>query len=241
MAEQTEVRHGYTLHDIDQMTRAAIVADRLRAMPIEHRRDIAWEAIVLALFEAEHPPHRGSLIQEGWKAIYRHVRDGIRQRGYSDDRDWSSDEPNRPRFLMFWGSGVTPSHEDRVVERLATGQVLNVVDGPYRDAVLALAAQGDYLRAADSLGINYKALVARMGVARKRIDAAWFGDESPARRRTDRRVESHSSELATACGKGHEWAPGNTRVRQRIVNGKLKRERVCRACESDRSIARRSA
>lgn len=181
------------------------------------------------------------MIQAGWQAIYRHVRDGIRQRGYTDSRDWSEDAPNRPRFLMFWGSGVTPSHEDRVVERIATHQVLDLLNGPYRDAVLALAAHEDYMRAAEALGINYGAFVARIGVARKRVDAAWYGGETPPRRKTDRRVESHSKQLDTHCSQGHEWTPENTRTRQRIVRGKLKRERTCRRCESERGKKRSAA
>lgn len=234
-----ELRHGYTLGDVERMTRAAVVADRMLAMPSDHRRDLAWEAIVLAPYEADEPPLRQQLIRTGWQAIYAHIRTGLRERGYGDERDWSADGPNRPRFVMFWGQGHTPDHADRIIESIAVRQVVGVLRGPYRDAVLALASTDDYQRAAQALSISYDALIARLVTARKRIDAAWYGAETPPRqRRTDRRVESHGTPLATHCSQGHEWTPENTVLRQRIVRGKLKRQRSCRACQRERDRAR---
>lgn len=238
-----EVRHGFTLGDLHQITAAAVISDRLMAMDYAERRDIAWSAIAEHLCAAEEPPHRQELIRVGWQAIYRHVRDGLRQRGYADgERDWSSDQPTMPRFAQFWHAQVTPSHEDRVAERIATAQVMATISGPYRDAVVALAVHGDYVEAADALGIKYTALTVRLSTARRQFLARWHEGETPYRpRRTDRRVKSHSAERATHCGSGHEWTPENTRIRTRIVRGKPKHERVCRACEHDRGRNRRAA
>lgn len=236
-----ELRHGYTLADLHQMTVAAVKADRLLAMGYSERWDIAWEAIVLELFEAEHWPRRESLVQAGWKAIYRHIRDGLRQRGWSDDRDWSSADPTMPRFVQFWGSGVTPSHEDRVVERVAVYQAIDKVTGPYREAVVALAVADDYRAAAGLLGITDKALTTRLVTARRRFLAAWHEGETPHRpRRTDRRVGVHGKDLATHCSAGHEWSPENTRTSRETVRGKGKTRRTCRACERDRHAGRRA-
>lgn len=237
------VRHGYTLDDLDRMTRMALGADRLMAMSFDERRDIAWSAIAEALCVADEPPHYQELVRVGWQAIYRHVRDGLRQRGYADgDRDWSSDEPTRPRFVAYWGSRVEPSHEDRIVEKIATGQVLATLGAPYRDAVVALAVHDDYMRAAESLGIKYGALTARMRTARSQFLGRWHEGETPYRpRRTDRRVESHSAELATHCGNDHEWTPENTRWATSMMRGKVKRRRFCRACEQDRGKRRWAA
>lgn len=230
---ETPVLHGYTLADVNHMARAAVVADRLMAMPVDERFDIAWSAIAHQLCEADEPPARQQLIQAGWQAISRHVRDGLRQRGYSDGRD-RSDGPTMPRFAMFWGVGVTPSHEDTVVDRIGMGQAVQLLRGPYLDAILALATHGDYRAAADALGIQYSNLTVRLTAARRCIDAAWFGDETPPRRRPDRRVESYSTPLADACSKGHPYTPENTRIRHRMVRGKPNRSRVCRKCESGR-------
>jgi hypothetical protein len=242
-ATDYELRHGYTLADLNHVARAAVAADRLMAMSATERYDLAWSAIAEHLYSAETPPHRSALIATGWQAIARHVRDGLRQRGYTDSRprDWSSDQPTMPRYVQFWHGQVTPSHEDKVVEKLAATQVFAVLRGPYRDAVLALAVHDDYRKAAEALGISDKALRFRLGRARRRFLIEWHEGETPRRsRRTDRRVEAHGKALATACGNGHPWTPENTRTEDRMVRGKPQHRRVCRACERDRA-ARRGA
>jgi hypothetical protein len=234
------ILHGYTLNDIHDMARSALTADRLMAMSSDERYDIAWSAIAEQLVAAEETPSWQSLVRVGWQAIYKHVRDGLRERGYADGaRDWASGDPTMPRYVQFWGAGVTPSHEDSVVERIAAQQVFQAVSGPYRDAVMALAVLDDYGKAAEALSIKYTALTARLTVARRAFLRHWHEGETPRRtKRTDRRVEVRGVELASHCGKGHEWTPENTYTRHRLVRGKARRERVCRACEHDRSQAR---
>lgn len=235
-----EVRHGYTLHDLDQMTRAAMIADRSLAMDYAERRDIAWSAIAEALCAAPHWPARHALIRAGWQAIYRAVREEYRQHGYAD-RAWQSGHATAPRFVQYWYSPVQAGHEERIVERLAVSQVLARLTPAYRDAVTALAAANDYMQAADLLGISYTALVARIGTARKTALRLWHEGETPRKvRRTDRRVGAHGAEPATHCAHGHEWTPENTRIRYGTSHGKRQRRRACWACERARS-ARRTA
>lgn len=235
-----EVRHGYTLHDLDQITRAAVIADRSMASNIEDRKDIAWSAIAEHLCLSEDPPARHELIRVGWQAIYREARTAFRDRG-RPDKAWSSDEyESRPRFAQYWRDmQVTPSHESRVVESIAVWQVLEPLADTYRGAVVALAAMDDYVQAANLLGINYKAFVARIGTARKTVLRLWHEGETPRRTRTtDRRVGSYSTEKATHCSAGHEWTPENTHVRNRILRGKRHTSRACKACERERSARR---
>lgn len=240
MPADVEVAHGYTLRDLDQMTHAAMKADRSMAMDYADRRDIAWSAIAEALCAAPHWPKRSTLIQAGWQAIYRAVREEYRQHGYAD-RAWESGHATAPRFVQFWFPTVTPSPEERIVERLAAHQVLDTLTPVYRDAVVALAVHQDYRLAAQALDVKDSAYRVRISTARRRMLAHWFEGETPQKvRRTDRRVEVHGKPLATHCEKGgHEWTPENTRIRQRIVRGKLRKERVCRACEHDRGAKRR--
>lgn len=229
-----EVKHGYTLRDLHQMTAAAMAADRSMAMDYTDRRDIAWSAIAEALCEAPHWPKRSTLIQAGWQAIYRAVREEYRQHGYAD-RDRYAGYATAPRYLKYWRSGPVPSHEDRIVERIAAAQVLATLTPANRDAIIALAAHGDYQAAANSLGINLKAFNARIAAARRRLLARWHEGETPRKeRRTDRRVEAHGRPLATRCGRGHEWTPENTRTRQEWRSGRLRTSRECRACGRER-------
>lgn len=236
----SEVKHGYTLHDLDQMTRAAVIADRSMASNIEDRKDIAWSAIAEHLCISEEQPTRQELIRVGWQAIYREARTAFRDRG-RPDKAWSSDEyESRPRFAQYWRDmQVTPSHEGRVVESIAVWQVIAPLADTYRSAVVALATMDDYVKAADMLGINYKALVARIGAARKTVLKLWHEGETPRKtRNTDRRVGSYSTEKATHCSAGHEWTPENTHIRNRILRGKRHTSRACKTCERERSVRR---
>lgn len=237
-----EVRHGYTLHDLDQMTRAAVIADRSMASDVHDRKDTAWSAIAEHLVTCEEPPTRQELIRVGWQAIYRDTRKTFREHGRPDTA-WGSDVyQSRPRFTQYWRElQVTPSHERRIVESIAVYQVLARLTPTYRDAVVALAAMEDYAKAAALLGISYQAFGFRIQTARKRILKLWHEGETPylSPHRTDRRVGSHGAELATHCGNGHEWTTDNTYIRTRILRGKRHVSRVCKTCETERS-ARRS-
>ncbi|OLT13040.1 hypothetical protein BJF79_03835 [Actinomadura sp. CNU-125] len=184
-----EVRHGYTLTDLEKMTRAAVVADRLLVGDIEYRHGIAYSAIVECLYASEEPPDRGHLIRVGWQAIALDVRWSLRHAGYPDD-GLPGDDTLRPRFLQFWEDHkIVPSPEAKVVETLAARQVVDTLSPIYRDALVALAVHDTYQAAAEALGISYVAFKARITVARKQVLANWFQGETPRRtNRADRRV-----------------------------------------------------
>jgi DNA-directed RNA polymerase specialized sigma24 family protein len=233
LVDELHIAHGFRLRDLDQMTRAAAIADRTMALGYQDKKDIAWSAIAEALVTAQETPDRQALIRVGWQAIYRTVRDSYRSRGYNDDGE------AMPRFAMFWTNPYTPSHEHHVVESIATHQVLDTLGEIYRDAIVALAAHGDYQRAAQSLGIQYAAFTVRLSTARRQLLALWHEGETPRRvRTTDRRVGAYGRDLATRCSEGHEWTPENTYIRHRKLRGKPHTSRVCRACEHDRSARR---
>lgn len=233
------VRHGYTLADLTQLTHGALKADRLMALDYADRSDIAWSAIAERVCTAEIAPTRIELIQVGWQAIARTVRDGLRERGYRDGQGYA-DGPTAPRFLAYWSGSNVSTLEEKVVERFAVEQVLSTLGEIYRDAITALAMADDYQRGADLLGISYTAFVARVNVARKAIYALWHEGETPYRpRKTDRRVASHTQALATHCGNGHEWTQENTRMGSSGSGVRLRR--FCRQCERDRTARRAGA
>lgn len=188
----TELCHGYTLHDLHQMTRAAVVADRSMAMDYRDRWDTAWSAIAEHLYAAGTPPRRQELIRTGWQAIYAEVRDGYRHYGYQG-RQWDAGHASGPRFVVYWTGlpQVTPSPEERVVERHALPQLLSALTDGQRRVIAALAAHGgDRPAAAAALGCSEKALNHQLLMARRRCLALWLEGETPCRptlRRLDRR------------------------------------------------------
>lgn len=234
------VKHGYTLDDLEMMARAAVVADRLLVGDIHYRRGIAYSAIVEALYASEEPPDRAHLIRVGWQAIALDVRWSLRHTGVPDGTWQTEDLQRRPRFVQYWADHqVVPAFDGKIVEGIAVGQVLDALAPTYRDAIVALAAHDTYQAAADAMGISYKAFVARIGEARKRILVRWFEGETPRRTfHTDRRVGSYGKPLATHCPRGHEWTAENTRIRRRTLRGKPHTSRACRACEAERGAAR---
>lgn len=232
------VAHGYTLRDIGRLTRAACAADRSMSADITTRYDIAWSAIAEHLCAAETPPDWNELTRVGWQAIYREVREMRVMFGFKD-RDGTTGVATAPRYVQYW-TVLPATPEEGLIERIAVAQVLGTLTGTYRDAIVALAVHGNYQAAADALGIQYKALVARIGTARKQIRTLWFAPETaPPIKGTDRRVGSYGKQLATHCREGHEWTPENTYWRAGR-NGR-RNVRTCRACEQIRSKARVAA
>jgi hypothetical protein len=224
------VRHGYTLGQLNELALAAVRVDRLSAMPIAHRRDIAWSAIAEHLVTAAEPPTTRELVRTGWTAITTHVRDGLRERGYRQ-ADWGNPDPNMPRFTAFWATRGAPSLEERVTDHLAAQQILGMLTDVQRDAVVALATHDDYPAAARALGIPESTLSSRLGAARRAFVAWWHEGETPVQHRIGRRP-ARTDQLATHCGNGHEWTPENTRWKSR-GRGKTGRVRNCRACDLD--------
>jgi hypothetical protein len=241
-ASQIEVRHGFTMQDLNSMTKQAVRADRSMASDADTRFNAAWSAIAEALCAAEEPPERHDLITVGWQAIYREVKEMRHVFGFAG-KDGTTEVASAPRFVQYWT--VPPAHPDEgLVERLAVHQVLATIPDLYRDAVVALAVHGDYQAAADSLGLKYSAFTVRMSTARKQFRRLWFApDTAPPIKGTDRRTGSYAKPLATHCrgGKGpHEMTPENTYRRPNPKPGK-RGERVCRACDAERSKRRVAA
>jgi hypothetical protein len=240
-----ELRWGYTLADVERLTRIAVSHDRNVSMDYRTRWDTAYSAVTLALYEAEEPPHREALIRAGWTAIYREAQDRRRQRGYQDAVHSTPDPRDnlRPRCAIYWDQRtVAPSHEERILEQVSAVQVLEVLGTPYLEAILALAAADAYQPAADLLGISYKALNQRIRVARRAILAALHGDETPyLPYRVDQRSTTYVPKRSTHCSKGHEWTDENTQIRRRMIRGRQHVSRVCRACSQDKGRRRRAS
>jgi hypothetical protein len=233
--------HGYAPAALDQLTRAAVLADRTLTMDYSTRYNLAWSAIAWELCTATEAPTRGELVRAGWRAIANEVETIARHRGRPHTPDPGRPEQHAPRFQIYWQDHlVTGSPEHRIVEDIAVDQVLTVLTGPYRAALEALALWDDYELAAHALGITDDAFKARISRARRRVLAAWHQGENPHHRRTtDRRVEARGKTPAACCGRGHEFTPENTAIQRKRVRGRIHTSRACKRCMRDRKAARK--
>lgn len=232
------LRHGFTLDDLDRITRSAVVADRSMAMDYRDRYDTAWSGIAEALYSADVAPSWQQLVQEGWQAIYAEVRDTYRHHGYRD-RAAAGEHGSAPRFAAYWwGRSYVASHETRIVERHALPPILGRLTEMQHQVVQAIAAfDGDRARAAAHLGLNEKALAYQLRTAREACLALWLEGETPRKltlKRLDRRQNKGSEPE-------HGTSPAARRHRSR-------RETPCYLCapvlaaqEREKKAGRRQA
>lgn len=180
--------HGYTLADIGDLARR-VVSNNRHWWPAGDRadqHDTAWHGIAERLCSAAEAPSRLDLMEAGRHALSRDVRDQMRHHGARTDGT-----NNGAGFARYWGWAAFsfPSPETGVTERVALTQILAALTPRQREAVTALAVQGDYVLAAQALGIRPQTFRSLLGRARKDYLALWHEGEVPSRPwGTDRRV-----------------------------------------------------
>lgn len=230
------VKHGLTLDNLDHLSRLAVLRCRSHYLSPGDLYMLAYEAITVAVLEAETAPDNAGLIEAGQRGILRESSAQVHHHGmYSADRTASA-----PRFTSYWRhiAGATPSAEERIIERVALSQIWPLLTDGERDALSALAVTGTRAAAAQALKITTGTLNQRLRGARVRAHRLWHEHETPPTVAVDRRVRSYSAAPVTRCVHGHDYTPENT-----IWGRKAKRgteHRVCRVCR-DRRNAERSA
>jgi hypothetical protein len=177
-------QHGtVTAEELNALAaRAARSAAGRLAFPAEERFEIAWEAIA-ERFCSSADPSRVELVRAGMDAIrgeyvaLRHHH-GI-PKGFT-----SRDNTRRERFVTYWHfhAGATQSHETKVIDTVALGQILRTLPAAQRDALVALARHGDITSAARSLGKSRATVKVQLRLGRKRFLALWHEHEKPSRR-----------------------------------------------------------
>jgi hypothetical protein len=195
--EQTEdspnpdgFRHGYTLADVQHLTRLTLRLDRWHtAGDISERYEAVWFAIVEHLLTSNSPPGRSELLRVGTEASDNLVRDNMRTHGKCT-RHFGRP---MPEFFRYWNPIHTASPEARIIEREALTQIWDLLRPSEQRALTALAATGDYAKAAEAAGVTGGTFTVLISSARRRFLAAWHEGETPSRMwRTDRRVSSRT-------------------------------------------------
>ena len=186
------LRHGYTLDNLDRLTRTVLTVDHWRNDLGDDRYAAIHFAITETVLTADERPTPSDLIACGRTAGDRHVRAQMHSHGY-DQRNTPAGTGALPGFQRYWQqSGHTP-WDERLVESMALTQIWPRLTPGQQQAVMALALTGDHQEAALSLGLGLEAYFGRLKAARRRVAALWHEHETPPRRRRhDRRVLSRS-------------------------------------------------
>jgi DNA-binding XRE family transcriptional regulator len=190
---ETETLHGYTLTSLNRITRYAVLRGYLRASgTIADQLETAWHTIVETLCEADEAPTAGQLINAARAALSAAYRDELHHHGYVQT-DVASGREAMPAFQRYWNSPAGSALEDRVVERTALAQIWDQLNPSERQALEALAATGDYQKAAAAVGKKQGTFNVLIRNGRMRFLAAWHEGETPSKVwRTDRRVGSRN-------------------------------------------------
>lgn len=175
--------HGYTFDRLHQLARSSASNNYTLAADYIDLYAAAHGAMIDLLLSAEQAPSEYDLRYVGKAAIWQLVRDHRQTYGYRD-REWGNGIGSAPRFNAFWSDwlSVAPSHETRIVERVALFQVLQRLKSIHQAAIVSLAVcDGDRDAAAAALRIKLGAFNFRLQSARAAAVALWHEHETPHR------------------------------------------------------------
>lgn len=193
-AGPADLRHGYTLDDLNRLTRYAIRAAGYSVSYVQDRYDTAWSAIAEALYAAPHPMPEHDLVAAGRNAIWQAIRDHRRHHGHHRDADGvehgSGSGPNFNRFWDWVAATRIPSPEARIVERHTVRQIMPGLSVRQRQVVEALAVAaatgGGYdeairLLAKAGVVMTRTNFIVTLSQARRRFLYWWHEGEMPSR------------------------------------------------------------
>lgn len=179
-----QVRHGYTLSDIDRLARLAVHLGSV-TLSYQDRQDVAWSAIVEHLYSTSCAIPEHDLVHAGRRAIYDLLRSEQQYWGYyRAHTDGARHGPgSSPAFVTYWSDAVksTGSPERYLLDHLAMWQILPALRDHERAALVALAAHDTYQAAAAALGVEYQTFKSQIARARRRFLTLWHEGERPSR------------------------------------------------------------
>lgn len=184
-AGDIELRHGYTLGTVNRLATAAAMKDVWhQSIPLSVRLEITYCSMVEYLYKADAEPTSNELISAAWKAVRRYVEDEWHTHGVSRTKSVYHGAETMPNFQRYWSdhNKSTPSHEDRVIDRLALPQVWSKLRPRQQELLIALAVHRDYESAAASVGVQRSTFISSVGAARRDFYRFWYEHEKPPRK-----------------------------------------------------------
>ncbi|MER7277986.1 hypothetical protein ABT369_26445 [Dactylosporangium sp. NPDC000244] len=178
-----ELRHGYTLGEINRLATTAVVRDVFhQSLPFAERLETAWSAMVECLYAAEAAPRAGELIRAAWNGLRAQAEDEWRTHGIGRASVVDGDA-TMVNFWRYWWpqARTTPSPEDRVVDRVALTQIWPMLSPTYQRLLVALAVYDDYGRAAEALHRPRGSFTTHISAARREFLGWWHQGEAPSR------------------------------------------------------------
>jgi hypothetical protein len=170
---------GYSLRELHQIAARATVYCRWGdRFPFPERFEIAWSGVVDHLAGCEEAPESFDLYKAGMRAIGRASERELREHGITRGSDGL--QP-MPRFDAYWAPRTGAPADAAVVDRLAVWQIWPVLRPLHQMVFLALAAHGDYAKAAEAAGYSYSAFSTLISQARAAFLELWHEGETPSR------------------------------------------------------------
>jgi hypothetical protein len=222
IGDNAELAHGYTMGDVDRITRHCVNARPMPTLDMEERWASAYHGVVEALYAWAYrePPTYKDLLDAGIAAMRVELRSERRHRG-SNQRH--PEDGTAPMFVRYWTPLPDRDFVDRLIEPLALAQILGALSPDLYQAVAAVAAYGSHKEAAFALGISGAALTRRLGAARREFIDLWMEPDSPG-------VVSSDPEFACRSGHSREQygrvTPAGNRWCLLCVRAKKRRQRA---------------
>lgn len=176
-----DLPHGFGLDDLHRAASLAVsISSKYRGMDIRDKYDEAWHAIAEALYSSTEPLTARELVWIGSNGINAAVYGHQRMRGI-DQKDSTAGQ-SMPFFWRYWwlNSQHVPSHEARLVERIALRQIWPHLTPTHRQVLTALAVHGTHQAAAEALGKTVTTYQSHLSQARKAFFRLWHEHEEPS-------------------------------------------------------------
>ncbi|MFG1794227.1 hypothetical protein [Nocardia sp. NPDC049149] len=186
----TEIRHGYTLQQVDILVRCGVLRNPwYQGIDADERYATGWHAAVELLYVSEQQPTPRDLTHAAWYAADKWTGRSAEEHGVPRARGESyQGRDDMPRFHAYWSRRTIGAVDEAVVDRVALLQIWPRLKPIHQEALQALAAYEDYRQAADALGLRYHTFCARVRLGRNRFHELWLEGETPNRRWRDRRI-----------------------------------------------------